>query len=155
MVDPTFDQVVEETGLSRSQVRRFISLTVLKSVAEGRISRDSVDALKEKYIMPPKEKAAEEAARKIIRQSPKVIRVNQVMQITGLTGPEAQKHLRELRLPAGLEQAYVDRMVEASQQGTVTIDIVRCPTCGSHVMVVAGDTDLKCPRCSFTRSRSL
>lgn len=139
-----------ETGLAKNQVRRFVTLQVLKTVKGGQITRESLDALKEKYVLPP----PSQEPQKIPRDDPKTIRINNVMRVTGMTGPEAQGHLRELRLPTNLEQAYVDRIVQESDGGRVTLDVVRC-SCGNFVMTPVGATDLKCPKCAYTRSRSV
>lgn len=54
MEDLTFDQVMAETGLSKVQINRFVSLGSLEKTGDGRLTRTSVDNIKRLYELPPK-----------------------------------------------------------------------------------------------------
>jgi len=56
VADPTFDELIIETGCTILQLRRFVRMGALTLSSESRnqLTRESVDILKKRYSLPPR-----------------------------------------------------------------------------------------------------
>ena len=146
MENPTIEQTMAETGLGRTQINRFIGLGSLTKISPDRLTRDSVDAIKRCYSLPPRREGIPTPSGDIPNPDSMISRARRLTKITGFTTQEAMFHLQGLRLPVQVERTYMDRL--EGYKGAA-LDVVKC-CCGMFILTPVGAQGV-CPKCLYLK----